>query len=244
VLSAARSLRFQGDPPQRLELEARLLAGETFDAIAEKCGVPADVGAAYEAVFFNVSERLQATDYILSQVIGERLYVPGALRPDDFVKFSAYRGGPYVVDAMRGVIHGDLSSRDGLDRLDAGGDRLEQLFWRALATRNLPVDDARSCFFIMRLGLQNKVRRWRKKARSGAAVCGALDWNLPAIELAALATRADPAGGTLAAGDAGGIAPEVPGTSALLAPVLSITGGRRRSSNDPVESTPVRAATG
>src|SRR5438309_1128734 len=45
-------------------IEARLLAGEPAESIAKKTAATAEVVEWYERLFFNVSDRLEAPDYI------------------------------------------------------------------------------------------------------------------------------------------------------------------------------------
>src|SRR5665213_2264909 len=60
-VAAALGLQVEAGPT-RDELEARLLAGESFDAIAGKIHLPMRVIEVYEKLFYNVSESLRATD--------------------------------------------------------------------------------------------------------------------------------------------------------------------------------------
>lgn len=58
----------------RAEVEARLLAGQPAEAIAARVGTSAEVLQAYEAVFFNVSDRLESTGWVIHQVIGPAIH--------------------------------------------------------------------------------------------------------------------------------------------------------------------------
>ncbi len=55
----------------RWELEARLLANQTVAAVANAMSLPELVVEAYEAVFFDVRERLSKPDYIVGTVLQE-----------------------------------------------------------------------------------------------------------------------------------------------------------------------------
>ena len=61
------------DPNQavRWAVEARLLAGQSLDAIAARSGLSVATVYWYECAFFNVLDRLGARDYIATVVIGE-----------------------------------------------------------------------------------------------------------------------------------------------------------------------------
>lgn len=57
--------------PMRYELEARILARETFSTIADKSGLPIEVVGWYERLFFNVTDRLNNKMYIFHVVLGD-----------------------------------------------------------------------------------------------------------------------------------------------------------------------------
>ena len=62
---------YQSRRHQDWELEARILAGQTDEEIAAAMNLPAaTVVSAYEETFFSVRSRLEASDYILIEVIG------------------------------------------------------------------------------------------------------------------------------------------------------------------------------
>lgn len=94
-------LKQHRDPLVPGELEAWLLTGEPAELISGRCGLPADLIEAYEALFFNVSDRLEARDYIFTSVL-----IPTDVRPmtfDDHAriwKFFAYFRGRHTLDAM------------------------------------------------------------------------------------------------------------------------------------------------
>jgi hypothetical protein len=94
-------LLWEGEPHQRWEVEARLLAGQSDGDIVNRVGVEAGVVEAYEAVYLDVRARLRSSDSIAASVIGRRLYE--ALDVDDIEtlwKTMAFLGGPLVLDAM------------------------------------------------------------------------------------------------------------------------------------------------
>ena len=65
---------------------------------------------AYEALFFNVTGSLHATDYIVHQVFGSRMYLAGQCKPEDLVKLFAFLGGPHVVDALVEAVWGERAN--------------------------------------------------------------------------------------------------------------------------------------
>jgi hypothetical protein len=99
-VSAAHQI--QGGPSGiRLEIEARILARQTAQQIGRRVDLPADVIVTYEALFHNVADRLAATTYITTVVIGE--IVPEGAGKFDFgrlIKWTAYNGGVGPLDAM------------------------------------------------------------------------------------------------------------------------------------------------
>ena len=105
VLAACR-LRL-GDERCRWELEARLLAAQNYPAIDSRTGIPAGVVEAYEALFFNVKEKLGCMDWVGAMVFGPRVFE--GLAPDDVEliwKVLAYGLGPVALDALVGMYGG------------------------------------------------------------------------------------------------------------------------------------------
>lgn len=108
------------EPELRMMIEARLLAGSSYESIANDCKtIPATIEW-YERLFFNVSDFLEHNDWIVKHVL-----LPATSRfieddeddeDDDFqapvssavvdphldmsLKFFAYYGGPIVCDVM------------------------------------------------------------------------------------------------------------------------------------------------
>ena len=58
----------------RCELESRILCGQPFPDIAARLAVTPEVVTAFEAVFFNVLDRLNQPGYVLHQVIGPSIH--------------------------------------------------------------------------------------------------------------------------------------------------------------------------
>ncbi len=86
----------------RSAIEARILARQTNDQIAQCLGCKPDVIAAYESLFFNVRDRLTNVDFITHCVIG----APAARAEDEPLcrvwKQFGYRAGPHVLEAVLG----------------------------------------------------------------------------------------------------------------------------------------------
>ncbi len=87
--------------PQRHSIEAHLLARETNYEIGYRCGVAPSVVEAYEALFFNVREKLHHRQYILNCVMGPAIHRGLSEREYDLLwKLYGYFLGPYIVDAL------------------------------------------------------------------------------------------------------------------------------------------------
>lgn len=104
------------DPEMSLVVEARLLAGMSYEQIAEENKTMPETIQWYEKVFFNVKDFLRHHDWILRNVLipaSDRFVEPeneqdGDRRPrfeikphfDMTLKFFAYYGGPVLCDFM------------------------------------------------------------------------------------------------------------------------------------------------
>lgn len=83
----------------RCAIEARLLAGQDDNAIAEKLQTMPEAITVYEQLFFNVRDRLGNSDYIVTRVISPLVsngYETATL--DLSAKFFGYFAGPVVLD--------------------------------------------------------------------------------------------------------------------------------------------------
>ena len=126
----------------RLEVETRILARQNDTEIGYEMGLsPAGVQA-YRDIFFHVDDRLDATSYILFQVIGIQ---PGMPPPAvKLMQVSAYTHGPPVIEPWLTYLRGgpgdpDLRSAEG--RTHAAID----LFVRS---QTLPVDTETSSSWV------------------------------------------------------------------------------------------------
>jgi hypothetical protein len=90
-----------GPPPNRLEIEARILARQSAREIARRFGISAEAVVTFEALFFGVADRLDAATFIMTQVIGVDPRRSDG-RPDyaTLLKMVAYQGGPPALEAM------------------------------------------------------------------------------------------------------------------------------------------------
>ena len=90
-----------GPPGLRLEVEARILAKQTAAQIAGRVDLAADAIVAFEQLFFNVADRLEASTFIHAVVIGEPVTM-GSTTPDSawLLHWTGYTGGVLALDAM------------------------------------------------------------------------------------------------------------------------------------------------
>jgi hypothetical protein len=102
----------EGETTTRLALEARLLAGEPIEVVARRCCVAVEAAELYEQLFFNVSDRLENTSYVLFCAIGPATY-EGFAGDDSgaVLKWFAFMGGPRLVDFL---LSGGDTPRDPL----------------------------------------------------------------------------------------------------------------------------------
>lgn len=104
-LYAAYLIHRRGDDedrhPMRFALEARLLSGQSPREIADLMGLSIASVEIYEKVFFNVVERLQHQDYIMTCVIGPSVHAGLSDRDYDLLwKLFGFLYGPTVLDAF------------------------------------------------------------------------------------------------------------------------------------------------
>jgi hypothetical protein len=87
--------------PLRFAIEARLLAGQADYDIAARLGMSPDVIDMYEALFFNVKEKLANTDYIMTCVISPSVHAGLTDRDYDLLwKLFGFIYGPVVLDSF------------------------------------------------------------------------------------------------------------------------------------------------
>ncbi|MDA1231965.1 MAG: hypothetical protein O2856_14425, partial [Planctomycetota bacterium] len=82
----------------RMELESRVLAGHSCDEIAMAMQISVDCVRLYEAMFFDVRDRREASGFMYAAALGGS-DVGSPQRPlYDVIKRLAYGGGPVVLD--------------------------------------------------------------------------------------------------------------------------------------------------
>lgn len=96
----AHSIWADEKSPVRWVIEARILAGESNDEIAEKLGTKADIIDVYANTFFDVRSKLQNMDYVLTVVLADAVTRGLQERHYDLLwKMLGYCGGAHVLDA-------------------------------------------------------------------------------------------------------------------------------------------------
>ncbi|MCA1685383.1 MAG: hypothetical protein LC745_05255, partial [Planctomycetia bacterium] len=176
ALAAAYELHLDGGRLTRWHAEALLLAGEGDGSIAGRCGIPAEVVAAFAEVFFDVRTRLGRTSYVLHQAINVNQD-----RPEYAVgrawKMLGYGGGPLAVDFM-------AAGAEGTGRLDgfavvgpaAPQDRQTRLRRMVVAALTLELDPAAARRLAPLIEAMGEVDR-----RANDASCRPIDGSFAAM---------------------------------------------------------------
>lgn len=96
----AHSMWLAEKQPTRWGIEARVVAGETDEEIAQKLGTDAEIISAYVSVFFDIREKLANSDYMLNVVMADAVVRGLQERQYDLLwKLIGYHGGPHSLDA-------------------------------------------------------------------------------------------------------------------------------------------------
>lgn len=89
----------------KYQIEARLLAGDSYDRISKRCFVKPEVIDNYEKIFFNVSEAVKnaSLDYLCGVVVGRAIYY-GVTERDYDILWKIYGiasiGRPEILDDL------------------------------------------------------------------------------------------------------------------------------------------------
>jgi hypothetical protein len=104
ALRAARQLA-AGDAPRRWEVQARILAGQGDEEIAQSCGLTAEAVRWFEALFFQVRDRLtRGRDWIMFRAVGGGPWNCFAgEQPGTVWRYAGYRGGPRLLELFIAV---------------------------------------------------------------------------------------------------------------------------------------------
>jgi hypothetical protein len=125
----------------KLTVEARLLAGQAVAEVARLTGLTPGAVAAYEALFFNVLDRLDARDWILAHALRAGPSDRTVARDRGVVlKTFAYTGGPLVLEAVLPYLVGWKDLWEPAPNLATPSGRVEQVTRLAVAAALLPRD--------------------------------------------------------------------------------------------------------
>lgn len=159
---------WQGDDLLHSEIEARLLASEDFNSIAAKTGVRVEIVGAYERMFFNVLDRLNAPSWVTNYAIGKKIH--HGLTSKHFTtlwKAYGYWGGPLVLDSLIYQSFGATRPTQASDTSKFFRDDIwSQLQQKvALAVRTMSLDDPRAAMGLLRVAIRMKEIEGRRKSR-------------------------------------------------------------------------------
>ena len=150
-LMQARQLAQQHDW-HRAELESRILADQSISEISSTMRMPTGVVAAFEALFFGVRSRLEATSWIVHEVLGSKPCFP--LQPMDVADTWKSLGFGYGVSTVDALVAGadfkDLETI-GLPAYWSPGSRLPKELQFLLLTGSLPEYGRRTLRSLSRL---------------------------------------------------------------------------------------------
>jgi hypothetical protein len=97
----AHTIWSEDKTPTRWGIEARVLAGQTDEEIAQRVGTKTEVIAAYINTFFDVREKLDNMDYVQNVIMAEAVTRGLQERHYDLLwKLLGFRGGTHVIDAV------------------------------------------------------------------------------------------------------------------------------------------------
>ena len=170
-----------------LEVQARLLARQSVAEIAHFTSVPVSTVATYEALFFNVVDKLHARDWVTTTAIGWLKYDPAMGRSHaTLLRAYAYHGGVHVLDAMLPYLLGNKLSEKPLSGATPEA-RLDHVIRLAIEIDTLPWDVASTQkLFKMRLQLSETSQNTASRQPKPAATAGNVDEILEAVASTAL----------------------------------------------------------
>jgi hypothetical protein len=182
-LYSAHRLRVE-EAPKSLLVEAWLLARQPSAAIAGLTGVQPAIVDAFEALLFHCRDRIDARDWVVSQLIGPAGTAAATL------KSFAYFGGPHVLPLVLPYLVGgralfasrlDLTTHEG---------RREQAVRLAIAAMMLPRDRRTDQLLhkIMLIRWEHEHQQ-RLQSASGSIVSGNIDTVLDQVLAIASAGR-------------------------------------------------------
>jgi len=88
----------------RIEVEARLLAGQSSDDIGRKTGIDAVTLEWFEALHYHCRDRLGYPGYVRHTLLGEPPTAIGGRLPLELARWYAFFGGPLVLETVLPVL--------------------------------------------------------------------------------------------------------------------------------------------
>lgn len=139
-INTARRIH-KGSQRRRLEIQARLLARQTPEQIAKRVDLPAKAIVAFEALFFHVQDRLNATEWIRKQAIKGEIFTPSREAQTDVIaKSLAYFGGVQVLELILPFLLHNAGPLAAPVQLDTAEGRTMEKARLMLLAQSLPSD--------------------------------------------------------------------------------------------------------
>ena len=117
-----------------VEIETRLLGRQNDAEIGLEMGLPAPTVQAYRDIFFHVDDRIDASSYILFQVIG--MHPQRTPTPVQLMQASVYHHGPHVIEPWLQYLRDSHGSRD----LTSAAGRMAESLDLLVSAHALPAD--------------------------------------------------------------------------------------------------------
>jgi len=167
-LTQARDLVKPARMRQRIEVEARLLAGQSSAAIADKTGIPADTVDWYHFGFFDCRDRLHVRGYVVHHLLGSSPPVGiGNSPPIEMLPWYGFFLGPAAIALLLDVFRfweADRQPTRGMTAAQLSQRALRLTARASIEARMLPVSqlgaaDLRTLLAMAERGNRNQVIR-------------------------------------------------------------------------------------
>jgi hypothetical protein len=162
--------QLHADEAKKLIIEARLLARQSSAEIARLADIPAEVVEAYEAIFFNCLDRINAKDWIVIHAIRRRTFGRVETAAAALLKLFAYNGGPLVLDAVLPYLTGKKDPFEPVIDLSVPAGRHEQALRLLIMAHLLPEDPSTALKLQKILLIVREKERYRRDQRVPAPI--------------------------------------------------------------------------
>lgn len=148
---------------RELELQCRLLAGQSAGVIAVEMGLTRSIVETYCLMFFDVAERLDATSYILHRVIGMPLVGPPT--PEALMMACAYYHGPLMIEPWLDYLDHQCEAHN----LKSTEGRMRESIELLIASHSLTFDEVTNFSLVKRLGFvaETHAKMFRRRSVDG-----------------------------------------------------------------------------